>query len=171
MSIQRIIIDTQETADQFNSICPLAGDKHQAGINLGNYIHSLPAGVKSADLKANVGAVEATASITFTGAPSNNEIVTIGNVVFTAKTSGATGNQFNIGGTVTATATNLVNAINANTILNKFLLASSNVGVVTIRCTVPGLIGNALQLSEGLSNATAVGFASGTDGTLHSYSY
>jgi phage tail sheath gpL-like len=171
MSIQRLIIDTPETVSQFDSICPLAGDKRQGGINLGNYIHSLSAGVKSADLKANVGAVKATATITFTGAPSDNETCSIGNVTFTAKTSGATGNEFNIGTSVAITASNLANAINANTTLNKFLTASSNAGVVTLTCEVPGLIGNALQLSEALSNATAVAFANGSDGTLHSYSY
>jgi hypothetical protein len=49
------------------------------------------------------------------GQPLNNETVAICGVTFTAKTSGATGNQFNIGGSKSATMDNLAAAINAST--------------------------------------------------------
>ena len=57
----------------------------------------------------------ATATLTFSSTgPTNNETFTLGNVTFTAKTSGATGNQFNISSTPAVVATNLAAAINAS---------------------------------------------------------
>lgn len=47
------------------------------------------------------------------GQPLNNETVAICGVTFTAKTSGAAGNQFNIGGSINITMDNLATAINA----------------------------------------------------------
>lgn len=55
--------------------------------------------------------VKATGTVSFSGQPSANDTVTLNGVVFTAKTSGATGNEYNIGATTAASVANLIAAI------------------------------------------------------------
>ena len=117
----------------------------------------------------NLGAAKATATLTFTDLPTANDTFSIANITFTAKASGATGNQWNAVTDVTTCAANLVTAVNANTTLSKFLTASSAAGVVTFTIDVAGDIGNAIELSESLDNATISGFVTedtGDNGTL-----
>lgn len=155
----------ETSAVQFESVCPLAVGGPDAAVNLADYFTSLSTRNNTATVLIQVGAVQATGSVIFSGAPSNNETVTIGNVVFTAKTSGATGNQFNISGS-TVTATNLAAAINASASMAGICTASIVVaGTVILTAVVAGLSGNALALSEALSNATATAFSGGTAGT------
>lgn len=112
-------------------------------------------------------AVSASTTGTFTGSPSNNDTITVNGVVFTAKTSGATGNQFNIGASVTANAANLVAAINASTtagVLN--VVSASNVaGVVTFTSVVPGEVGLNTPITESLGNFTLAATTFTTGGT------
>lgn len=105
--------------------------------------------------------VNASGTVTLTNASiAAGNTVTVAGVVFTAETSGATGAQFNIGGTATITASNMVAAINSDTSINKLVLASSNAGVVTITSLVPGAIGNFLTLAT--SNSTGFGLSAAT---------
>ena len=64
------------------------------------------------------------------GNVSDGDTVTVGsaggNVVFTAKASGAAGQQFNIGGSASATATNLAAAIEANGAFSASVSSASN---------------------------------------------
>lgn len=168
MSLQRLVINTSLTSAGFKSWCDLAPGQLPALNNFADYVGAVLGGNQSALFSFNVGAVQATGLVTFTGAPSADETVTICNVVFTAKASGATGNQFNIGGSITATALNLATAINASSSLSGIVTASPNVGVVTLTAVVPGTMGNGLGLSETLSNATVTAFSGGTDGTAYS---
>lgn len=55
-----------------------------------------------------------TAGIVLTANPSATNTITVCGVVFTAVASGATGNQFNVGGSLSATIDNIVAAINAS---------------------------------------------------------
>jgi phage tail sheath gpL-like len=167
-SFQRIVIECPESADQFKSICPLAVGGRDAASNLAKYIDAVPAGVYGANIKAKVGAVKAAATLTVSGAGSSNgETMVLCNVTLTAVTSGATGPQFNISATPATQAANMVTCINAQASLAGMVSASSALGVVTITAEVPGLIGNALQLSEGLTNVALSAFAGGTDGTAY----
>ena len=112
-------------------------------------------------------AVSASTTGTFTGSPSNNETITVNGVVFTAKTSGATGNQFNIGSSVTANAANLAAAINASTtagIINT-VGATSALGVVTFFSIIPGSVGLNIPITEALSNFTVAAATFSTGGT------
>lgn len=169
MSLSAIIINTGDSAAQFSSELGLEGnDIKGKTVAVGNYFHSLAGGVQSADVDLAIGAVQATGSIVFTGLPSNNETVTIGNVVFTAKTSGATGAQFNIGATAAITAANLGAAINANSTLQLSVVATVVSATVFVTAAFPGKLGNAIQLSESLTNATVTAFAGGSNGTLYS---
>lgn len=96
--------------------------------------------------------------------------------------SGAVGGT--IGGTAktvtwatsdTASAAALVTAINADTTLNKYVLATSAAGVVTITAVSPGQIGNGITLTASGTGVTASGakLSGGTGvssaGTLYSF--
>lgn len=59
--------------------------------------------------------VQATGTVAFAGQPSNNDTITFNGVVFTAKTSGATGNQYNIGADTVTTVQNLLDALRLST--------------------------------------------------------
>ena len=169
MSLQRLVIDTgSQTAASFKSVCDLSKLKIPAGIELENYISSLTSGNQSALITAKVGAVQASATLTSTGTATAAETFTLCNVVFTARASGATGNEFNVSATVGTQAANIAAAINASSDLTGIVTATSSLGVVTITSVVPGLVGNGLQLSESLTNVTYTAFASGSDGTSYS---
>lgn len=156
--------------------------------NFKNYLERIVASVTPASLgissasQANVSLVKAAGLVTFTDAPAPDETLSICNVTFTAKASGATGNQFNIGGDVTATALALKNAINSSANLSGKVTADSALGVVTITCVVPGVQGNSFELSENMANTAVTAFAGGSgtvpdiylallNGALTSYSF
>lgn len=117
--------------------------------------------------KSSTDPVAATATITITHANvTNGDTTTIANTVITAATSGNGTTSWTIGADATADAVALAACINANTTLNKFLVATAAAGVVTLTCVLKGVVGNGLQLST--SDATAfalVAFASGAGGT------
>lgn len=93
---------------------------------------------------------------------------TINGVVFTAIASGATGNQFNVGGSDTVTAANLAAVINASVtaLIPGYVTATSALGVVTVTSAFYGLGGNQSTL-VGSTNITASA-ARLTGGTLDS---
>lgn len=164
MSIQKILINTDLSDEQFKSVCDISQDRYLGLKNLANYLLSVASGVRSATVSVFQGGVAASATVTFTGAPTADDTIMVGSETFTAKTSGATGDEFNIGGNVTATALNLANAINANATLSPVLTATPNAGVITLLCKDAGDEGNSIALASTLTNATTVGFANGTDG-------
>lgn len=164
------MITSNGTVAGFKSVCDLAPGGLPAANNFVDYLTGIIGGsLQGASLAFKVGAVQAAGTLTVaTGGSANNETCSICNVTFTAKTSGATGNQFNISATAATQATNMAAAINASSDLTGKVTASASEGVVTITAVVPGLIGNGLQLSAGtLANVTLGAFANGTDGTAY----
>jgi phage tail sheath gpL-like len=122
---------------------------------------------------SSVDPVFASGTITVTNTSVDaDDTVTIAGTVLTAKASGANGtSQFNKGVSSTATATNLAACINANTTLNKFVVASSSSAVVTVTCLVPGTIGNLISLATSDAPAFALSaavLASGAGGVSQS---
>jgi len=75
---------------------------------------TVPTAAEDGNGSAKTAATMATLVITFTGVPAADEAITIAGVTFTAKASGATGNQFNAATDAATCATNLKNAINAS---------------------------------------------------------
>lgn len=67
----------------------------------------------------------------------------IGSLILTAKAAGATGAQFNIGASNTASAANLAAAVIANASL---VSAKAAAAVVTITASASGVLGNAIPL-------------------------
>ena len=126
-------------------------------------------------LRFQLGAVQATGTVVFTATqPVANETITINGVAFTAKASGATGNQYNFGAAsapgAIASATSLAAAINASAtagILGVVTAdnAAGTLPTVTVTAVTPGIVGNSLVISESTTGTTAVSFASGAEGT------
>jgi phage tail sheath gpL-like len=118
--------------------------------------------------------VQASGTVTAVNASiSANDTVTVAGTVLTAKSSGATGAQFNKGGTSTITATNLAAAINANCTV----VSASSVGaVVTVTCNTAGAVGNFVTLATSngtgftISAATLASGAGGAEAAAVSYS-
>lgn len=107
-------------------------------------------------------------SIAFTGNPNNGDTFSVANVTFTAVTSGATGNQFNIGATPALTIANIVTVVSANTAL-QFIVTSAGFPTgtptsVIFTAYLPGTEGNGIQLSSGLTNTSVSGFSGGITG-------
>lgn len=105
------------------------------------------------------------ATLTSTGTASNNETFVLNDKTFTAKTSGAVAAnaEFDISGTPTTQAANIVAAINAvaDTRVNGVVTAFNVAGVVYIYALVNENKG--LYLTESLTNATRVDFASSSN--------
>ncbi len=90
-------------------------------------------------------------------------------VTFTARTSNATGNEWNRSNTVATSATNLAAAINASTATNIYVVASAAAGVVTITSIVPGAVANLIVVANvDCANTTVVTPAGGAEGTAYS---
>ena len=89
----RYDITVDETALSVDASLNLNKNAQEEGIvRVGNYLReSLQRGIS---VNVVTGIVQATGTFTFTGLPVNDEVLTINGVTFTAKTSGATGNEF-----------------------------------------------------------------------------
>jgi hypothetical protein len=105
----------------------------------------------------------ATGTLTFTSAVATNTFAVAG-VTFTAVASGATNNQFNIGGSNAITAANAVTAILASTTaaVNNSVTATSNAsGVVTVSSLSFDATGNFIALAGGTNIAASGAFLTG----------
>lgn len=169
MSLQRIVINTDLTADGFKSQCDLAPGQLPALNNFIDYLGALSGGNQMALLTVKVAAVQASGTLTVaTGGSTAAQACTILNVTFTGRASNPSTNEFVVSATAATQAANMAAAINASASLTGKVTATSALGVVTITSVVPGLVGNGLQLSAGnLANVTLGAFASGTDGTAY----
>lgn len=113
-------------------------------------------------------AARATGSIALTGLPLNNDTVTVNGTVITWKTSGAVGNQVNIGVSAAASATALhaFLAASADSNISAATYSDNTTGTVTVTAKVWGTGGNAFTLVESSSNLTVSGatLSGGTNG-------
>jgi hypothetical protein len=88
-----------------------------------------------------------------------NDTVTINGIVFTAVTSNANSNQFNVGANPNTTATNLTSALNNNIGINTYFEATSNNNIITL---IESNAGN----GETPTISTTTGTISITNGTI-----
>jgi hypothetical protein len=113
-------------------------------------------------------AQQAAGTITFVSNPLNNTTITLGTSTWTFVTSGATGNQTNIKGTLAQTLTqlqsDLQNSIDPQVILASYVVSAT---VLTVTYKVPGTGGNSFAIATNVSGASASGatLAGGTAGT------
>ena len=168
--LTRLVINAASlTVDGFKSVCNLAPLKLPAANNFLDYIGALCGGNQSALLSFNVGAVQATGTITSTGAATAAQTMTLLNVTLTARASNPAANEFVVSATPATQAANIAAAINASASFTGKVTALASSGVVTVTSVVPGAFGNGLQISAGtLSNVTVGAFANGDDGTSYS---
>lgn len=169
-----VVTTTNDALTTFSEAGPNgSGSSLTTGAGAWETVHKIGAFLQSEAIGRGINivyfdtAVSASTTGTFTGSPSNADTITINGVVFTAVTSGATGNQFNIGSSVTANATNLAAAINASTtarIVNT-VGATSALGVVTFFSIVPGSSGITTTITESLGNFTLAATTFTTGGT------
>ncbi len=177
MSIFQLTVNTDDNATQVaNLLSPTvsvnAGDVWAINRSWSSYFGAVVDGAKNTSTVYADTMVQATATITSTGAAVAAETVTVANVVLTAVASGAVpaNGEWNVSGTVGTQAASIALAINSIATLSGIVTATSNLGVVTITSVVPGIVGNGLQISEAATNVTNTAFASGAQSHLSTVS-
>lgn len=143
-----------------------AGQKNANGNRLIDLLRGLNAGSLVGSIfvqGSTTSPVAASGTITQVSAVSGNT-VTIGGVTLTAAT------DWSVAGSDAEDATALAAAINANTTLNKIVVATSASNVVTITALQKGVIGNYITLAKSGAPITVSGayLASGAGGATSS---
>lgn len=177
-SINTIQINTALSAAQFSSLInPSATDPKGTLQRMVNYFKGLFSGAyaNGATIYLKVGEVAATATLTSTGAATAAQTFVLNGVTFTGRASGAVADEFNVSATPATQATNIAAAINASVTagIPGVVTAAASSGVVTITAVEPGIEGNSLIITEGLSNVTLSSFATsatGANGTEYTLS-
>ena len=165
----RCVMD-QKSINDICSVTPSAGSPEGGGgadawdwaMSMSDFFAKVSAGAISCNVEYSDGLSSgfSTGTITFTGAPANNDTVTIAGVVITFKTSGATGSQVNIGGSQAACMANLVAFINANGSSNNLVglinAVQTSATVITMYSDYPGVVGNLITCSKSCANISAI---------------
>ncbi len=167
MSTLKLKIASARPTNQLVASFETAGGSQPIGNRIINFITSLITGTEGAlgrnappsiAISIQENEVQAHGTLTTTSAIATNTF-TINGVTFTAVASGATGNQFNIGGTDTITATNIAAAINGSVtaLVAGYVTATSAINVVTITSAFYGLSGNQTAIASGQGTIVASG--------------
>lgn len=173
MSFVNILLSVPDSKVTMNSTylnIPTAGNS-VSGVGMVNMIADMIDGSQLSYTKVSNGMIQAAGTVTLASMVATDTI-TVNGVVFTCETSGATGNQFNVGGTDTITAANAAVAINASvTAKVAGYVTASSVGVVlTVTAVQPGLSGNMFTLAVS-AHGTAVQPTGGSVGTQVAVNY
>lgn len=155
----------QATADTQRDLIAETGYWMLAGLKLKDYFKSITSGIHPGAVQTKANLAYATGTITLSSLAAADTI-TVSSIVFTAKTSGATGPlQFNLGADDTAAAANAVVAINAQAVTSLQVVATSALAVITITAYLPGALGNAVVTAiSAHGTAAAANLAGGTNG-------
>lgn len=137
-----------------------------------DFVRGLAGGARQGAMELAKGAARARARLIIEGSgPANGEAFQLCGVTFTARTSGAVGNEFNVSATPTIVAENIIAAVNgsASARVTGAVIAIAQDGIVTFAARVPGAEGNGFVLSGSLSNTSVVDFSGGSNGKHASY--
>lgn len=181
MAVLKLKISSARPVAWLTSRLQTAGGKQAIAERIKQYVERVASGNELA-LSASVppqvvvtvqdSEVRASGTITFSGTGAANDTILINGVTFTAKASGATGNQWNVGASAALSAANLAAAINASvtSLVSGYVTASAASGVVTITSAFYGLAGNQCTIAEGVDagGAMAVSGARLTGGAADS---
>jgi len=108
-------------------------------------------------------ASKAQGTMTMSGLPVAEETFVVNATTFTAKASGATGDQFNIGADASTTLGNIVTMFNAGSELANCKAWKASASTVNFEWKTGGVAGNSIVFTEAMTNTTVNG--SGTLGT------
>lgn len=134
-------------------------DSKQVLNRLSEYTSAVVGGVRNAVVKIAAGdAVKASGTLTFDTLIAT-DVITINGVDFTCMASGATGNQFNVGGSDTLSAVAAAAAINASAtaLVSDHVVASAAGDVVTLTAKHPGKHGNLITIDSPDTTVTESG--------------
>jgi phage tail sheath gpL-like len=169
MSVLKLQVVSARPDDYLESNFQVAGGGRAIAERLKQYLERVYTGNESAagtsappSINIVVQGNEVQASGTFTCVSViATDAVKINGVTFTCVASGATGNQFNVGLSNTATAASMAAAINASVtaLVAGYVTATSALGVVTITSAFYGLAGNQTLIESLDSTITASGVA------------
>lgn len=172
MSATRIVVNTPLTATQDAANIRMNGTGTWRNVaRLMDWLRGFKSGSRRGSMAINVGAVQATGTITFSSLVAA-DVVTINGVIFTARAAPSGTNEFALGASDTTAAANLAAKINASALAGivGLVTATSAAAVVTITSVVPGVIGNAntIAISAHGSVSGSGRLTGGTDGTAFS---
>ena len=157
--IKIIVNNNQPTAENIMRMQPYSGSKMEMCNRVARLMGEVAEGRNGQSMivliDGGTSAAKASGTLTLASVVATNTCQ-VGSQTFTAVASGATGNQFNVGVSDTATAANLVAVINANSSLGGSVVASSSGAVVSITAGDWGRHGNQIQLVGG-THITASG--------------
>jgi phage tail sheath gpL-like len=162
--VQMVVAQDETTANLQRDVYAETGLRELAGLKLEDYMKKATSGTRPVSVKTQVNAAKATGTITLSSHVAT-DTVTVNGITFTCVASGATGNQYNVGGSDTITGDNLVTALLANATLAAMITAANVAGVVTLTALNPGALGNAITLAiSAHGSVSAARMAGGTNG-------
>jgi hypothetical protein len=117
-------------------------------------------------IKVTVGSQKTQGTLTCTDIPHADTVLVVDDTTYTAKASGATGNQFNIGATLALTLANLLAAINASA---ETATSWSDDGTsLVVEWDVAGTVGNSKTFTTTLTHCSLTGAGTlGGPGATH----
>lgn len=158
MGVTTTLLQVDANVDNFPALT--AKETRKELEDICRYLRALNSGVRTGVQIIRRGhAIQGVANVTCASALAA-DTVTLNGVVFTAVNSGATGNQFNVGGTDAAAAASLAAAINGSVTAKVagVMGASAASNVVTVFCLHPGITGTLATLVS--SNGTRLAVSS-----------
>lgn len=170
-----LIVDTNlplgTLQDELNDSLPTR--QRELDVKIVDFFRGLLSGAKSGLVKSGVvselfDATPATQTVTFSGAATAGDTVTINGVILTAvsNVTTPTNNQWRVGTSASTAAANLAAAINASTSPGTCgaVTALAVGAVVTVSAAIDGVIGNSILISKS-STAITLGGSSLVNGS------
>lgn len=170
MAYLNLLLTIPETlaGNQLHNLTDNANGSAAAFSAMGAYFTGIGAGINEISvMKTSAAMVAATGTVVGSTVVATNTVV-IGGFTLTAVASGATANQFNVGGTDTLTMAALAAKINGHATLSTYVSAEASGTSVILTAVAPGTIGNGISLAAtgGLSiSGSATRMAGGSQGT------
>jgi len=162
----RLDVTVQENANgAISQIQPLKKSPAMILDNLGRYFTGLAMGRVGTSTRVSMTAVSAAGTVTFSSF-TTGDTVTVGATILTGSAGApANENEFNASGNDAADAAAFAVAVNAHSVLSKYISAAvTGAATVTLTSLVPGVIGNGIYLAIS-GNGSVVAFASGSEDT------
>lgn len=169
MAVLKLKITTKRPTAYLTSVFQTAGGNRAILNRIALYIRGIIGGTELAQdtstapqciVTVQNSEVQASGTVTFSAAATANDTILINGVTFTAKASGAVGNQFNVGTAASTSASNFATAVNASvtSLVSGYVSASASAGTgqVTLTSAFYGLSGNQCTTAEGVDAGSVI---------------